>query len=401
MSVVKQLKKCSSLRDLAHILGYQPKALSYIIYKLPTDQRYSNFEIPKKSGGRRSIAAPCKHLKVLQRRLADLLYQYVEELKPADEKIETLIGSEHVQPLRKRARKSISHGYEKGLSIATNAEMHIKKKYVFNIDLKDFFPSINFGRVRGFFMKDKNFRLNSKVATIIAQIACHNNQLPQGSPCSPVISNLIVKQLDYALVKLAKKTNCTYTRYVDDLTFSFNGDSFPEEIAEEINPIFTKKYWRLGKEAKSIIEKAGLRVNVKKCRMQENIDRQEVTGLIVNRKVNISSSYYRTVRAMCNSMFTMGFFHQPYSIIKNPQNKKLSLVTKIKSLFNFAWLTREAPIINSPVDSFSSIRKLHGMVAFVYHIKSYQNRFSNSGYRLSRHDGIRKKNNDKYPPLNN
>lgn len=80
-------------------------------------------------------------------------------------------------------------------------------------------------------MRDRNFQLNQSVATVVAQIACHENQLPQGSPCSPVISNLIGNLLDMRLVKLAKRERCTFSRYVDDITFSTNQVGFPPEIA--------------------------------------------------------------------------------------------------------------------------------------------------------------------------
>ncbi|MFX7853813.1 reverse transcriptase domain-containing protein, partial [Acinetobacter baumannii] len=91
--------------------------------------------------------------------------------------------------------------------------------------------TINFGRVRGFFLKDKNFALHEKVATVIAQIACHDNKLPQGSPCSPVISNLIGHMMDIMLVRLASATGCSYSRYADDLTFSSNKGKFSSRVA--------------------------------------------------------------------------------------------------------------------------------------------------------------------------
>jgi Reverse transcriptase (RNA-dependent DNA polymerase) len=85
------------------------------------------------------------------------------------------------------------------------------------LDLKDFFPMFNFGRVRGVFIHNNNFKLNDKVATIIAQIASFENVLPQGSPCSPVIADLIAHLLDVRPVRLAKQHNLTYSRYADDL----------------------------------------------------------------------------------------------------------------------------------------------------------------------------------------
>ena len=100
------------------------------------------------------------------------------------------------------------------------------------MDLADFFPSLNFGRVRGFFLKDRDFELHEKVATVIAQIACFENQLPQGSPCSPAIADMVAHVLDVHLVRLAKKYRVTYSRYADDLTFSTNQRLFPGALAK-------------------------------------------------------------------------------------------------------------------------------------------------------------------------
>ena len=122
--------------------------------------------------------------------------------------------------------------------------------------MDNFFPSINFGRVYGFFIKDKNFCLSPKIATVIAQITCYENHLPQGAPTSPIVSNLIAKILDIHLLKLAKKYNLTYTRYADDLTFSYNGKHFPEAIS-----FFQNDKWEIGEELKSIITRSGFILN--------------------------------------------------------------------------------------------------------------------------------------------
>jgi len=156
------------------LLGYKAKALSYILYSLDDNAKYSTFDIPKSYGGTRTIKAPVPKLKSLQKRLSDLLQDCIAEINKG-----------------KEIKSTLSHGFRRNFSIVTNAKAHTNRRYVFNADLSDFFGSINFGRVRGFFIKNNNFNLDSKIATIIAQIACHENSLPQGSPCSPVISNLI------------------------------------------------------------------------------------------------------------------------------------------------------------------------------------------------------------------
>ncbi|MGY5614842.1 retron Ec67 family RNA-directed DNA polymerase/endonuclease [Vibrio brasiliensis] len=396
MSQLQQLKNCKSLSDFALLLGYNAKGLSYILYKIDDSVKYTSFQVDKKSGGKRTISKPCLKLKTLQRKLANLLYDCIEEKKPNGERLTDFKGSDKTLPKRKRAAKSISHGYEKGLSIATNAERHIKKRYVYNIDLESFFPSFNFGRVRGFFIKNKQFKLHPKVATIIAQIACHQNQLPQGSPCSPVISNLICKNLDYYLLSIAKENGCVYTRYVDDLTFSTNKKKFPVAIAENRLKFFGKQSWSLGKEVEEAILKAGFKVNRKKCRMQTSYSRQEVTGLTVNRKVNTSSAYYRNVRAMCHSVFKHGYYTLPQ---QKESPKKQGWISKLASIFGLK-IGVDEPKDIVQLEKRTSLESLQGKLAHIYNIKSYRNKFSRRGYRPTKHDGIRTNNSkNPFPPL--
>ena len=200
--------------------------------------------------------------------------------------------------------RSLSHGFRKGHSIVTNARPHHKRRYVLNLDLKDFFPTFNFGRVRGFFIKNRSFELHESVATLIAQIACHENELPQGSPCSPVIADLLTHLLDVRLAQLAKTERVTYTRYADDITFSTNQKEFPAVLASQ-DPIDGGK-WDLGPDLVKRITDTGFAVNPDKTRMQCRGSRQVVTGLTVNAKVNVQAEYYRRTRAMCHALFGTG-----------------------------------------------------------------------------------------------
>src|SRR5262249_7352449 len=156
-------------------------------------------------------------------------------------------------------KDKIAHGFKRARSIITNARQHRNRRYVFNIDLQNFFPSINFGRVRGYFMRDANFALHKDVATAIAQIACDENALPQGSPCSPVISNLVAHVLDIHLMRLASTVGCTYSRYADDLTFSTNKKIFPPQIAEPSKT--TPHIWLPGAELQRLIRHCGFQIN--------------------------------------------------------------------------------------------------------------------------------------------
>lgn len=179
MSRLATLKAATSLRDVARLLDFRPKALSYILYRQPAATKYKTFQIPKRNGGQRTINAPIDALKLLQRKLSNLLQDCADEINTT------------------RQRKDrTAHGFKRKRSIITNARQHRHRRWVFNLDLEEFFPSINFGRVRGFLLKNRDFGLNEEVATVLAQIACHENFLPQGSPCSPVISNLVAHLLD-------------------------------------------------------------------------------------------------------------------------------------------------------------------------------------------------------------
>lgn len=289
MLTLKDLKAAKRLHDVAALLGFEPKNLSYILYKKTKESKYRIYEIAKRGGGKRLISAPSPDLSLLQSNLSKLLQNCTAEIEAAPGREDTL-----------------AHGFKRQRSIISNAFKHKKRRFVFNIDIKDFFPSINFGRVRGIFIADRNFALHPTVATVLAQIACHDNSLPQGSPCSPVISNLVARILDIRLCKLAAENGCTYSRYADDITFSTNKPAFPEAIAV---PLSNQKHaWRVGAEFERILSRSGFCPNVEKTRMQYRDSRQAVTGLVVNRKVNIRAEYRHLIRAMVNRLFKTGRF---------------------------------------------------------------------------------------------
>ncbi|HBL5957727.1 TPA: retron Ec67 family RNA-directed DNA polymerase/endonuclease, partial [Listeria monocytogenes] len=193
-------------------------------------------------------------------------------------------------------KSNISHAFTKDKSIITNAEIHKNKRFVLNIDLEDFFKSFHFGRVQGYFEKNKNFLFPKNIATVLAQLTCYNGSLPQGAPSSPIITNLICNILDMKLLKIAKKYKLDYSRYADDLTFSTNNKNF-EEKSEEF-------FYQL----EIIIKQSGFKINPKKTRLQYKTSRQIVTGLVVNKKVNVTREFYKNTRAMANSLYKTGAF---------------------------------------------------------------------------------------------
>ena len=195
--------------ELASFIDIEPKRLGYILYIKKTENCYTVFKIPKRNGGVRIIKAPNKSPKYIQRHLARKLQEYQLDIWKEN----------NIHP-------NISHGFEKGKSIITNAKIHRNKKFVLNLDLENFFDSFHFGRIRGFFIKNKYFKLPTEVATVIAQLTCFKGRLPQGASTSPVITNLICKISDMRLLKIAKSYKLDYTRYADDLTFSTNDKLF-------------------------------------------------------------------------------------------------------------------------------------------------------------------------------
>ena len=253
------------------LLGYRYAGLVYQFHKLSSEKRYDTFFVPKKSGDLRTIHAPSQTIKHIQRRLNEVLKNiYVP--------------------------KPVIFGFTSGKNIVNNANKHKKKNWVLNIDLEEFFPSINFGRVRGMFMH-KPYNLPTEVATVLAQICCFDNSLPQGAPTSPIISNMICAQMDSQLQDLAWKHRCFYTRYADDITFSTTLRKFPLEIAK-VNAVLSVE---LGQELTDIIHQNGFEINASKVRAFGYFQRQEVTGLIVNKFPNVRRKYVMQIRAMLHA----------------------------------------------------------------------------------------------------
>jgi RNA-directed DNA polymerase len=132
-----ELKAATSRADLARLLGFKPAALAFILFKLPAASKYTTFDIAKRNGGPRTIKAPSRQLKLLQRRLSDLLQDCVGQIN-----------------LSKGRKDRSAHGFKRRKSIVTNAQQHRHRRWTLNIDLENFFQTIHFGRVRGFFINN-------------------------------------------------------------------------------------------------------------------------------------------------------------------------------------------------------------------------------------------------------
>ena len=275
------------------------KALTWYGNTALQTKRYVSFSVPKKRGGVRTIHAPVTPLKVIQQCL-NLVLQCVFTPNPA------------------------ATGFVVGKNIADNARPHVGKLYIYNLDLKDFFPGIDFHRVKAC-LKLPPFNLTGPrepLAFLIANLCCvqHSDEpkrafLPQGAPTSPILSNVICQQLDRRLTGLAKRFGATYTRYADDLTFSS----------------YTNLYQPDGefcRELERIIADQRFTINPSKTRLQRPGYRQEVTGLVVNERVNVSRRYIRTVRALLNNWETLGYneannrFRDQYALDKGYTGEK-------------------------------------------------------------------------------
>ena len=265
--------------DLARAINIPLKTLTYILYVKGINNYYTSFTIDKKDGSQRLIEAPQKELKQVQVALGKILE--VEQNKLWKEK---------------NIHQNISHAFIAKKGIISNASIHRNKRFVLNLDLKDFFYSFHFGRIRGFFLKNREFACSEEVATVIAQLCCYNGRLPQGAPTSPIITNLIFQIVDWKIMALAKKYRVDYSRYADDLTFSTNMKTFNNDAEKFI------------KELERIIMRSGFLINKKKTRLCFKDSRQEVTGLVVNQKISIKQEYYRNTRAMLNSFYKTGTF---------------------------------------------------------------------------------------------
>ena len=261
--------------------SYSPFTIQQLNYYCRTSykphKRYRKFYIPKKSGGKpREILSPCPTLKAL-------LY-FVNIIRRA-----LYVPSPHAM------------GFIQGRCVRDNASLHVGKNYVFNTDLKDFFPSISQYRVWKN-LQYKPFGFSQDIAKVIAGLCCvvdgpgkeNKGYLPQGSPCSPILTNIVCQKLDKKLANLARKHNLTYSRYADDITFSSMHNVYHED--SEFMTEFVK-----------IIEEERFVINEKKTRLQKKGERQEVTGLVVNSKVNTTREYVRDIQSILYIWERYGF----------------------------------------------------------------------------------------------
>lgn len=298
--------------ELAAFLGMSYASLSQVIYRTGDRYKYTQFEIPKRGGGARTISAPSRRLKAIQAQLKDIL-EAVYKPKPS------------------------AQGFVRGRSIVTNARHHLNKTFVFNVDLRDFFGSIHFGRVKGLF-QSAPFDFDASVAIVLAQICCLDNALPQGAPTSPVLANMIAHKMDAQMQYLAMRFHSTYTRYADDITFSFTCSQrrLPREIVSVDGGVV-----QCGERLVHVVETNGFSIHPGKVRLRGQSSRMEVTGLTVNEFPNVNRYYVRQIQSMLYAWRTHGYeaaereFNQKYDAGHRPSCSPKSLEKVVRGKLAF------------------------------------------------------------------
>lgn len=266
-------------KELAEFLGIEYKQLRFLVYHrdvLKVDH-YHRFTVPKKKGGVRNIAAPKTILKNSQRKILEEILNKIQVSENA-------------------------HGFLSGKGVVSGAASHeTSPELLINIDLENFFPTITFERVRGMF---KEFGYSGYVSSLLAMICTYCERmpieikgetryvkiseriLPQGSPASPMITNIICRNLDSRLKGLSANKNFTYSRYADDMSFSFVKETEDLKLGSFMG--FVNK----------IVKEEGFNINAKKTRFLRKNNCQAITGVVINNdEIGVPKKWVKVLRA--------------------------------------------------------------------------------------------------------
>jgi RNA-directed DNA polymerase len=280
------LPKLETPEVLAQAMGLTVGQLRGLCYArtVYTRTNYVRFALPKKTGGVRIISAPLPRLKAAQH----WVLQNVLEKLPVHE---------------------AAHGFRPGRSIVSNARPHVGSAVVVNLDLKEFFPTVMYPRVKGFFVK---LGYSEATATALALLCTEPDvdeveldgqryfvaqgarRLPQGAPTSPALTNLLCKRLDRRLQGAARKLGFTYTRYADDLTFSAPKQGREADVGKMLRLV------------RFVVEKEGFKPHPEKTRVLRRGGQQEVTGVVVNDKPGVDRETLRRFRALLHQVEKSG-----------------------------------------------------------------------------------------------
>jgi len=267
---------CENVTDLHH-LGFDTEEMQRMAVNPP----YYTFEVPKKKGGVRKIEAPEEELKFLQKKLNGYLQciYYTLQTKAAYGYII-------------RVRNTVNYK-----DILGNARQHHGAKYLLNADFQDFFHQIKTSQILGI-LQDPPFQFNKRSAHLLSRLMTKDGRLPMGAPTSPVLSNIATISLDKGLTHWAENEGITYTRFVDDLTFSTSKEPFSALHFEEIQ---------------KVAQLYGFQFNPTKTKFFDDHHTKKVTGLLLNATIDIDPQFYRAL---------------------NKNLKRLKTIAEVKQLLN-------------------------------------------------------------------
>jgi RNA-directed DNA polymerase len=275
--------------DVADALGVSVSKLRWLTFHSEASPlvHYVRFSVPKKSGGTRDLAAPHCDLAACQ---SWILKNILEKVTP----------------------HAAAHGFVTGRNTLSNATPHTGRAVVVNCDLRDFFPTVTFVRIRGVF---RELGYSPAAATILSllttesprrvvkyagrtlHVAAGPRALPQGACTSPALSNLVARRLDSRLAGIAATLGWVYTRYADDLTFSSETEG-------------GKLTGYLLARVRHIVADEGFRVNEDKTRVLRRNTAQMVTGIVVNTRPGVRRRLARRIRAILHRAKTTGLMAQ-------------------------------------------------------------------------------------------
>lgn len=230
------------------------KKINKILYGISNniDLNYEEIIIKKKNNNLRYLNEPSPILKSIQKRI---LKNVLEE----------------------KMISKCAYAYKKGLSTILNAKSHVGCKVILKLDIENFFDNINFYKVYNSCFNENLYP--KKLGMLLTNLCVYNGKLPQGSPTSGYISNIVLRNFDCNIDAYCKDKNINYTRYSDDMTFS--GDFDIRKLIKFVNELLYKE---------------GFRLNKSKIKVVLNTTRQQVTGIVVNEKINLSKNYKRKIR---------------------------------------------------------------------------------------------------------
>ncbi|MGY6028313.1 reverse transcriptase domain-containing protein [Phytobacter sp. AG2a] len=272
----QNLPELADSQALAAAMGITINELRFLCFQKNVSRinHYRRFSLAKKNGGERLISAPMPRMKRAQ-------YWILENI------------------LNRVTLHNAAHGFVTGRSILSNALPHVNQAIVVNLDMENFFPTVNYRRVKGLF---RQLGYAEQLATELAllttepeviQVALDGETwfvqedvrfLPQGAPTSPAISNIICRRLDSRLQAMAQKLGFVYTRYADDMTFS---SAQPTASVQQL-------LWR----CKQIVQDEGFKIHPEKTRVMRKPQKQEVTGIVVNEKPSVDRKTLKRFRAL-------------------------------------------------------------------------------------------------------